>query len=89
MKHTVRGAELSAMHAGCYRAPSSKPHEPAVTRNLFAIFLACTLIACTPTVKFATDKPIEVNLNVNIKHEIRIKVDKELDSVLSDKGGLF
>ena len=45
--------------------------------------------ACTPTVKVATDEPITINLNVNIQHEIRVKVDKELDDVLSEDSGLF
>ena len=45
--------------------------------------------ACTPTVKVATDEPITINLNVNIQHEIRVKVDKELDGVLSKDSGLF
>ncbi|MCW8329424.1 YnbE family lipoprotein [Photobacterium sp. SDRW27] len=40
---------------------------------------------CTPTVQVtASDKPIEVNLNVKIEHEIRIKVDKEIDDLFSD-----
>ena len=42
------------------------------------------LAACTPTVKVATDEPITINLNVNIKHEILIKVDKELDDLFAD-----
>jgi len=46
--------------------------------------------ACTPRVEVAApDKPITINLNVKIDHEIRIKVDKDLDQVLSDKSGLF
>lgn len=45
--------------------------------------------ACTPTVKVATDEPITINLNVNIKHEIRIKVDKELEDLFSDDSELF
>jgi hypothetical protein len=46
-------------------------------------------LGCTPTVKVATDEPITINLNVNIKHEIRIKVEKDLDGVLSKDSGLF
>lgn len=42
------------------------------------------LVACTPTVKVATDEPITINLNVNIKHEILVKVDKELDDLFAD-----
>jgi hypothetical protein len=46
--------------------------------------------ACTPRVEVtAPDKPITINLNVKIDHEIRVKVDKQLDDVLSDDGGLF
>jgi len=47
-------------------------------------------IGCTPTVRVeASDKPITINLNVKIEHEIRVKVDKELDSILSEDSGLF
>jgi hypothetical protein len=46
--------------------------------------------ACTPRVEVATpDKPITINLNVKIDHEIRVKVDKELDQLLSPNSGLF
>jgi hypothetical protein len=44
---------------------------------------------CTPTVKVATDEPITINLNVNIKHEILIKVDRELDDLFSKESELF
>lgn len=48
------------------------------------------LEACTPRIEVApSDKPITINLNVKIDHEVRVKVDKELDQVLSDKSGLF
>lgn len=47
------------------------------------------LIGCTPTVKVATDEPITINLNVNIKHEIRVKVDKELDDLFTDDSEIF
>ena len=45
--------------------------------------------ACTPTVKVATDEPITINLNVNIKHEILVKVDRELDDLFSEDSELF
>ena len=45
--------------------------------------------ACTPTVQVATDEPITINLNVHIKHEIIVKVDKELDEILDEDSGLF
>ena len=54
--------------------------------------LLCLLLvgACTPTVKVAPpDKPITINLNVKIEHEIRVKVEKELENVFSEDSGLF
>ena len=44
---------------------------------------------CTPTVKVATDEPITINLNVKIKHEILVKVDKQLDTLFSEDSDLF
>ena len=54
-----------------------------------AAMCIAVLSACTPTVKVATDEPITINLNVNIKHEILVKVDKQLDSVFSEQSGIF
>lgn len=46
--------------------------------------------ACTPKVEVVPPKePITINLNVKIEHEIRVKVDKELDDVFSKEKGLF
>ncbi len=54
-----------------------------------AALVMATCVGCTPTVKVATDEPITINLNVNIQHEIRIKVDKELDEIFSKDSELF
>ena len=60
------------------------------TGMLLLLLAALYTSGCTPTVKVeASDKPITINLNVKIEHEIRVKVDKELESVLSDDSGLF
>jgi type IV pilus biogenesis protein CpaD/CtpE len=54
------------------------------------VLSAAITFGCSPTVKVATpEKPITINLNVKIQHEILVKVDKELDSVLSEDSGLF
>ena len=45
--------------------------------------------ACTPHVDIGAKEPITINLNVKIEHEIRVKVDKELDNVFSENKGLF
>lgn len=52
--------------------------------------LLATLEACAPRVEVApSDKPITINLNVKIDHEIRLKVEKDLDEVISKDSGLF
>jgi len=62
----------------------------AEVRALWVITIGFFMAAgCTPTVKVATDEPITINLNVNIKHEILIKVDKELDDLFKEEGDLF
>ena len=46
--------------------------------------------ACTPTVQVAPPtEPITINLNVKIEHEIRIKVEKELEELFSEDSELF
>ena len=57
---------------------------------LVALLLSTGYLAgCTPTVKVATEEPITINLNVNIKHEILVKVDKELDDLFDDDSEIF
>ena len=51
---------------------------------------AVALSACQPTVKVETPKePIVINLNVRIEHEVRVKVDKELDTLFEENSELF
>ena len=48
------------------------------------------LMACNPTVKVEPPaEPITINLNVKIEHEVRIKVEKDLEGVFDEDSGLF
>ncbi len=63
-------------------------------RNLCAVLITASIslliTACAPTVKVeAPDKPIVINLNVKIEHEVRIRVEKDLDQALSSNPALF
>jgi type IV pilus biogenesis protein CpaD/CtpE len=61
------------------------PLSPVV----FAAALAA-LLGCSPTVKIqAPDKPIEINLNIRIEQEVRVKIDRELDQVFTQNPELF
>jgi type IV pilus biogenesis protein CpaD/CtpE len=57
---------------------------------MLTALLGVALAACTPTVQLAVpNEPININLNVKIEHEIYIKVDKALDSIINESSGLF
>lgn len=46
--------------------------------------------ACSPTVRMqAPDKPIEINMNVKIEHEIRVKVERDIEQMLEQNKDLF
>ena len=51
-----------------------------------------SLAACAPkaTVEVKPpEEPIVINLNVKIEHEIRVKVDKDLDQLFAEDEELF
>lgn len=62
--------------------------RPRITLLMLASL--ALLQACTPTVQVAMPtEPITINLNVRIEHEIRVKVEKELDDMFNADSGLF
>jgi hypothetical protein len=59
-------------------------------KALIASFLAVILLsACTHKVEVSVKEPITINLNLKIDHEIRVKVDKELDDLFSEDSSIF
>lgn len=59
-------------------------------RLLSALGVVAVLAACTPTVQVeAPEKPIVINLNVKIEHEVRVKLEKDVDDLLKKNGDLF
>ncbi|PSJ44457.1 YnbE family lipoprotein [Zobellella endophytica] len=55
-----------------------------------AIMSLLLLAACTPRVEvMVPDKPITVNLNVKVDHEIRVRVDRELEQLFEQEQELF
>ena len=57
----------------------------AMNRLIILVAILFLAVGCTPTVKVeAPDKPIEINMNINIKHEILIKVEKQVEELLED-----
>lgn len=60
-------------------------------KTLFIVLvLLASLAGCTPTVQvIAPREPIEINLNVKIQHDIRIRVDKELEGLFEEDSDVF
>ncbi|MDX1404781.1 MAG: YnbE family lipoprotein [Woeseiaceae bacterium] len=58
--------------------------------TIYLIVILAFVAGCNPTVKVeAPDKPIEINLNVKIQHEIRLQVDKELEGLFDEDSEVF
>ena len=52
-----------------------------------ALFVAAA--ACATVKVEAPDKPIEINLNVNIRQEVLIKMDKEIEDLIANNPDIF
>jgi hypothetical protein len=52
--------------------------------------LGLGLAGCRHTVAVeAPEEPITINLNVKIEHEIRVKVDRELENLFDEEEEIF
>jgi len=48
------------------------------------------MTACSPTVKVeAPDKPIEINMNIKIEQEVKVRVEKDLAAAFAEDPDLF
>ncbi len=62
----------------------------ALTRiSAVPILIALALGACTTVRLEGGEKPIEVNLNVKIDQEVRVKLDKEIEDLIADNPDIF
>lgn len=68
---------------------SIQQKEVIMTKWLVILTALGLLSACTHRFEVAAKEPITINLNVKVDHEIRVKVDKELDNLFSDDSELF
>ncbi|ABP60620.1 MULTISPECIES: YnbE family lipoprotein [Enterobacteriaceae] len=54
------------------------------------VVIVSMLTGCTPRIEVAAPKePITINMNVKIEHEIHIKVDKDVETLLKSRSDLF
>jgi hypothetical protein len=58
--------------------------------HISPILIILMLAACAPTVKLeAPDKPIEINLNVNIEHRVRVEIEKDVRQTIQQNKDIF
>ena len=50
---------------------------------------AIALSACATVKVEAPDEPIEINLNVKIEQEVRIKLDREIEDLIENNPDIF
>jgi len=58
----------------------------------FALLATAVILAlgnCATVRIQAPDKPIEINLNVKIDQEIRVKLDKDVENLIASNPDLF
>ncbi len=61
-----------------------------VRSTLLAALWIVSLAACTPKIQVEAPKePITINLNVKIEHEIRVKVDQDLENLFDEDDDIF
>jgi hypothetical protein len=51
--------------------------------------IALLLAACTPTVNVATEKPIEINMNIKIEHKVRVEIEKDVRDTIKKNKDIF
>ena len=86
MDHKVRSRQAGRTRCRrpTQRAVALAPLFPLLASLLFGAW------ACAPTVTVAAPtEPIEINLNIKIEHEIRVKVDDDLENLFEDDDELF
>lgn len=55
----------------------------------YLITAALLLAACTPTVNVGTDKPIEINMNVNIEHRVKVEIERDVQTAIKQNKDIF
>jgi hypothetical protein len=56
---------------------------------LTGIGAAIAVAGCIPVQIQAPDEPIEINLNVNIRQEVIVRLERDAEELLENNEGLF
>jgi len=73
--------------------PTRNQMNKATAHTLTAtmlVFSGLCISGCSPTVRVeAPDKPITINMNIRIDHEIRVRVDRDIDNLVEKRKDIF
>lgn len=59
-------------------------------RLLRVVVAVAVVVGCTPRIEVAPPtEPITINMNVKIEHEIRVRVEKDLETLFQAQPGIF
>ncbi|NNG04784.1 MAG: YnbE family lipoprotein [Inquilinus sp.] len=84
MPHSIE-ADLS-----CPPPSGPTPTRRGALLGAGGALLIPAIAGCSPTVRLeAPREPIEINLNIRIEQEVRIKVDRELESLFEEEDDIF
>ena len=63
---------------------------PSILCGLTLAFSLLSAAACTPTVQLqAPDKPIEINLNVNVEQHVKVQIDRDVSKAIAKNKDIF
>ncbi|MBC8949479.1 YnbE-like lipoprotein [Xenorhabdus ehlersii] len=68
-----------------FKLPTVRMGVMLVSIALFSM----ALVGCVRLEVATPDKPININMNVKIEHEIHIKVDRQIEDMLKNNSNLF
>ena len=94
--HADASEALDARDAAPYAAANPREIRLMLRPHRLRIPTVSTLLAlalfaaCTPKVQLEAPKePITINMNIKIDHEIRVKVDKDLEQLFAEESDIF
>ncbi|HCH50087.1 MAG TPA: YnbE family lipoprotein [Proteus sp.] len=67
--------------------------KPLFLKKLFLLTILMmgisALTGCIRLEVATPDKPININMNVKIEHEINVKIDRQVEDLLKDNSAIF
>ena len=64
--------------------------DKTMMKYTLAALMTGLLMACSPTVEVkAPEKPIEINLNVNIEHHVKVEIEQDVKQAIKKNPNLF